>query len=233
VLQNVANEKCRYCHNETIKFGKFNGAQRYRCKNCKKTQLRNYISFACKPDINPSIAAHVKEGCGIRSIARLLHISATTVISRIQKIAGSIKKPAIAMERVYEVDELKTYIKKKANDYWVIYAIDRESKQVVDFKAGKRNKKNLKRVTDTLLLADCRQIFTDGLDIYRQIIPKALHKVKRYGTNHIERKNLTIRTHLKRLNRKTIAFSKSLMILEACLRIYFWYGAVSGMVEMN
>ena len=142
--KNVANEKCRYCHNETIKFGKFNGAQRYRCKSCKKTQLLNYISFACKPDINSSIAAHVKEGCGIRSIARLLHISATTVINRIQKIADNIKKPAI----ITEVDELKTYIKKKANDYWVIYAIDKQSKQVVDFKAGKRNKKNLKRVTD-------------------------------------------------------------------------------------
>ena len=167
------------------------------------------------------------------SIAWLLHISATTVISRIQKIAGSIKKPVIITERVYEVDELKTYIKKKANDYWVIYAIDKQSKQVVDFKAGKRNKKNLKRVTDTLLLANCIQIFTDGLDIYRQIIPAALHKVKRYGTNHIERKNLTIRIHLKRLNRKTIAFSKSLLMLEACLRIYFWYGAISGMAEMN
>jgi len=80
------------------------------------------------------------------SISRLLHISATTVISRIQKIADNIKKPAIITERGYEVDELKTYIKKKANDYWVIYAIDRASKQVVDFKAGKRNKKNLKRV---------------------------------------------------------------------------------------
>ena len=27
--KNVATEKCRYCHDETIKFGKFNGAQRY------------------------------------------------------------------------------------------------------------------------------------------------------------------------------------------------------------
>jgi insertion element IS1 protein InsB len=86
-------------------------------------------------------------------------------------------------------------------------------------------KKNLKRVTDTLLLSNCRQIFTDGLAIYKQIIPAALHKIKRYGTNHIERKNLGLRTHLKRLSRKTIAFSKSLLMLEACLKIYFWYEA--------
>jgi len=106
----------------------------------------------------------------------------------------------------------------------VIYALDNQSKQVVDLKVGGRTKKNLKRVTDTLVLANCKQIFTDGLPLYQQIIPAALHKVRRYGTNHIERKNLSLRTHLKRLNRKTIAFSKSLLMLEACLKIYFWYG---------
>jgi IS1 family transposase len=34
--------------------------------------------------------------------------------------------------------------------------------------------------------------------------------------------NLLVRTHLKRLNRKTICFSRSLTVLMAVLRIYFW-----------
>jgi insertion element IS1 protein InsB len=219
----VDNIYCRYCQNHTVKFGKPNGLQRYRCKTCRKIQLADYKKQAYATEINSAIAAHVKEGCGIRSIARLLHISATTVIDRIQKIADGIKKPTILTKRKYEVDELKTYIKKKTNDYWVIYALDRESKQVVDFKAGKRTKKNICRVTDTLLLAECNQIYTDGLDIYGFVIPENLHRVKRYGTNRIERKNLTLRTHLKRLNRKTICYSKSLVMLNACLKIYFWY----------
>jgi len=218
----VVTEKCRYCHGETIKFGKTGGSQRYRCKACSKTQLKHYANQACELNVDPEIAAHVKEGCGIRSIARLLHISATTVISRIQKIAESIKKPAIMTKRTYEVDELKTYIKSKANEYWVIYAIDKNSRAVVDLKVGKRNKKNIKRVTDTLLLAECKHIYTDRLDIYGFVIPKTLHRTRRYGTNHIERKNLSLRTHLKRLNRKTICFSKGLLMLEACLKIYFW-----------
>ena len=50
----------------------------------------------------------------------------------------------------------------------------------------------------------------------------SLHSVKRFGTNHIERKNLTLRTHLKRLNRGTICFSRSLIVLNAVLKIYFW-----------
>ncbi|HEY2582316.1 MAG TPA: IS1 family transposase [Mucilaginibacter sp.] len=215
--------KCQYCEGETIKFGNAGDKQRYRCKVCKRTQLKDYSNHACKSHVNSNIAAHVMEGCGIRSIARLLQISAVTVIRRIKKIADGIKKPAIITERVYEVDELKTFVKKKTNDYWVIYAVDKESKQVVDFKTGKRTKKNIKKVIDTLLLAECRQIYTDGLNIYRFVIPEKIHLVKRYGTNHIERKNLTLRTHLKRLGRKTLCYSKSLLMLEACLKIYFWF----------
>ena len=232
-IKAVDNKACQYCQSPTVKFGKTGIAQRYRCKSCKKTQLHTYRKNAYSPGTNANIVSHLVEGCGIRSIARLLHIAAGTVLCRIQKIADSIKKPAISMEKTYEVDELKTYIKNKTKECWVIYAIDKQTRQVVDLKIGGRTKKNLKRVTDTLLLANCKQIFTDGLDIYRQIIPAALHKVKRYGTNHIERKNLTLRTHLKRLNRKTIAFSKSLLILEACLKIYFWHGWVANISEMN
>ncbi|HWZ03770.1 MAG TPA: IS1 family transposase [Mucilaginibacter sp.] len=231
-IKAVDNKNCQYCQSPTVKFGKAGAIQRYRCKNCKRTQIYTYQKNAYKPGTNADIASHVVEGCGIRSIARLLHIAAGTVLYRIQKIADSIKKPVIMMEKIYEVDELKTYIKNKSKECWVIYALDKQNGQVVDVKVGGRTKKNLKRVTDTLLLANCKQIFTDGLEIYKHIIPAVLHKVKRYGTNHIERKNLTLRTHLKRLNRKTIAFSKSLLMLEACLKIYFWYSAIRHIPEI-
>ena len=227
-IKTVVNINCQYCQEPSIKFGKTGTSQRYRCKSCKKIQLNNYERKAFKACINGDIAAHVKEGCGIRSIARLLNISAGTVLRRIKIIADSIIKPSITIGKVYEMDELKTYIKKKKNDYWVIYAIDRESKQVVDYKTEKRTKKNIKSVTDTLLLAECKQIHTDGLDIYGFVIPKEVHRVKRYCTNRIERKNLSLRTHLKRLNRKTICYSKSLLMLEACLQIYFWHSETAA-----
>ena len=105
----------------------------------------------------------------------------------------------------------------------MIYALDKQSGQVVDLKVGTRNKANLKLVTDTLLLAKCKKIYTDGLNIYRHLIPPAIQRIRRYGINKIERKNLSLRTHLKRLNRKTICYSKSLLMLEACIKIYFWH----------
>ncbi|XLS30029.1 IS1 family transposase [Flavobacteriaceae bacterium M23B6Z8] len=58
--------------------------------------------------------------------------------------------------------------------------------------------------------------------LYSNLIPKNIHKVFKYCTNKIERMNLTLRTHIKRLSRKKICFSKSKQLLEAHLRIYFW-----------
>ena len=107
-IKEVVNVKCQHCHGATIKFGKTCCCQRYRCKKCNKIQLAVYKKRAYKASINADIAAHVNEGCGIRSIARLLGIAAGTVLCRIQKIADGIKKPAICTQGTYEVDELKT-----------------------------------------------------------------------------------------------------------------------------
>ncbi|WP_084793469.1 IS1 family transposase [Prevotella ihumii] len=43
-----------------------------------------------------------------------------------------------------------------------------------------------------------------------------------HSTNHIELYNLTLLTHLKQLNRKTICYSRSLSMLTAIIRIYLW-----------
>ncbi|HEX2845848.1 MAG TPA: IS1 family transposase [Chitinophagaceae bacterium] len=53
-------------------------------------------------------------------------------------------------------------------------------------------------------------------------MPSDRHIANAYNINHIERNNLNLRTHLKRLSRRTICFSKSITMLEACLKIYFW-----------
>src|ERR1700761_5651627 len=95
----VVGEPCRYCKSETIKFGKTCGNQRYRCKKCRKIQLDTYKHNAYQVSVNAAIADHIKEGCGIRSIARLLHISANTVLKRIKAIAGSVRNPVITIGR--------------------------------------------------------------------------------------------------------------------------------------
>lgn len=216
--------KCRYCNDENcIKNGKTsNGKQQYKCKGCGKRFVQDYTYQACNPTTNQQIITLTKEGLGIRSTARVLRISTTTLLKRIIAIAQSIKQPVISKGKTYEVDEIRTYIKRKDKLIWIVYALERVSKSVAVFYVGSRTNKTLNIVLITLCLAEAKQIFTDGLKNYKYLITKTVHRVKQYGTNHIERKNLTLRTHLKRLNRRTICFSRSLIVLTAVLKIYFW-----------
>ena len=172
--------------------------------------------------MNSNLLSLLKEGCGIRSISRLLAISPTTTIRRILTISNQIKRPSIVRSKMYEVDELCTYIGNKNRKRWVAYSLRKDTKEVVNFAVGTRTKRTLQQITNSLLLSEATTIYTDKLNIYKSLIPSAIHCSRQYRINHIERKNLTLRTHLKRLNRKTICFSKSILMLTACLKIYFW-----------
>ncbi|MBX2916852.1 MAG: IS1 family transposase [Cyclobacteriaceae bacterium] len=163
------------------------------------------------------------EGTGIRGISRVLRISLPTVIERIKRITKAIQKPySFLRNRIYEIDELWTYIGKKTNEVWIMYMIDRHTKSVIDFRVGSRTKENIQTLTGQVLYMHPKRICTDGLNIYRSLVPGEVHHTGQLSARHIERKNLSMRTHLKRLNRKTICFSRSKEMLEACLRIYFW-----------
>ena len=67
-----------------------------------------------------------------------------------------------------------------------------------------------------------KRVFTDRLRTYIKLIPKKQHDTRKKNTTVIERNNLTLRTHLKRLSRKTICFSKNFEMLEATLKLYIW-----------
>jgi IS1 family transposase len=156
-------------------------------------------------------------------MSRVLKVAVNTILNRIRKIAGNIPKPSVINNQAcYEVDERWTYIGRKDNECWVAYALDREARQVVDFVIGKRTKNTLKELIERLLKAKPKTIRTDKLTIYQRLIPKIIHRSGAYLINRIERKNLSMRTHVKRLSRRTICFSRSEAMLESCLRIYFW-----------
>ncbi len=206
-----------------IKYGKTkDGRQRYKCKLCSKRFLKNYHYKAYLFSINSEIVNLLKEGVGIRGISRLLKVSSNTVLSRILKLSKEVTKPMITLGKCYEMDELCTYIRNKNNRIWIAYSIRKDTREVVDFKVGKRTNKTLRSVVNTLLLSEAKKIYTDKLKQYRSLIPSKIHKTTQYGTNHIERMNVNLRTHLKRLSRKTICYSKSLTMLNACLTLYFW-----------
>ncbi len=216
--------KCRNCNSENhIKKGFQNKKQRFYCKDCKNYFQEKYIYNAYKPNTNNFIKNLLKEGCGVRSVSRVLKISKDTVQSRMLKISKQLKIPYFnKLGCKFEVDEMFVRIGNKTAKNYLTYAIEQREKAVISFCIGTRNTENIKKVIDKVLLLNPKRIYTDRLNIYPSLIPKEIHKRFQYCTNNIERMNLNLRTHIKRLSRKTICFSKKQEYLEAHLKIYFW-----------
>src|SRR5688572_23577431 len=135
---------CKYCKNRCVKAGfQKSGTQKYYCNVCNKYQQQHYRSNAYLPNTNNRIERLVVEGVSLRGMERILGISLKTILKRIRKIARLIKRPFVALKKqVYEMDEMWTYIGRKSPEVWVMYALERSTKRVVDFHVGSRTKTN-------------------------------------------------------------------------------------------
>lgn len=215
---------CCHCKSKCIKKGVRKGIQKYQCKLCKVYQQEIYKYQKYNPTYDLLIKNLNNEGMSISSISRITSIAKTNVLRRLFFLSKQIEKPIIKeQQQEYEVDEMQTYVQKKqpSNYVYITYAINKKTRQVIDFIVGRRTKENLAKVINCLLLLNPVKIYTDKLNIYPSLINRNIHSCKRHLTNRIERMNLTIRTHLKRLSRSTICFSKSIFMLEASLKLYF------------
>tara|TARA_R110002051_G_scaffold181774_1_gene251303 strand:+ start:76618 stop:77289 length:672 start_codon:yes stop_codon:yes gene_type:complete len=216
--------KCKKCKGLAVKNGKQkNGRQRYYCKSCKCSFQRSYRYKAYKEHTNKNIYLLLRESVGIKATSRLLSITKTTVVKRIKMMASKIQKPIIKEKnQYYELDEMRVVVGYKLNEAWITYAINRHTKQIINFIVGRRTKRNLSVITKSVLQLYPKRVFTDRLRTYIKLIPKKQHDTRKKNTTVIERNNLTLRTHLKRLSRKTICFSKNFEMLEATLKLYIW-----------
>ena len=83
---------CPTCHDVTwVKYGKTSdGKQRFRCQNpaCQcVTFIRNYTYQGILPELKRTIVDMSLNGSGMRDIARVLHVSPSTVIHELKKSA--------------------------------------------------------------------------------------------------------------------------------------------------
>lgn len=124
------------------------------------------------------------------------------------------------IDRIAEADEMWSYVGKKSNPVWLWYAIERSTGVVLAFIFGKRQDEVGQRLCELLKLFPIHRICTDSWGTYSRCLPKDQHQVGKSETWRIERKNLTLRTHIKRLQRKTICFSKCQIMHEAVIGLY-------------
>jgi len=162
---------------------------------------------------------------GIRDIAYVLKISPVTVISTIRKYAKSIvylEEPKYLSLDAVEIDEQWSFVGKKKNQKWLWYGFDRKSKEVIAYQLGKRTDESFKKLWDKLSNYKISTFYTDNWASYSKIIPKNKHIISKRETVHIERNNLNLRTHIKRLSRRTICFSKAEDMHENLIKIYLY-----------
>lgn len=74
---------------------------------------------------------------------------------------------------------------------------------------GRRTDEVFKALLRKLDRFTIHRYYTDDWPSYRKYLPSDKHVISKNETQRIENKNLTLRTRLKRLTRKTSCFSKS------------------------
>jgi insertion element IS1 protein InsB len=125
---------------------------------------------------------------------------------------------------VLELDELWSFVLKKTNQAWIWIALCRKTRQVVAYAVGDRSEKTCRCLWEAIPLAyRVGHCFTDFWIAYQAVIPENQHTAagKETGeTAHVERWNNTLRQRLARFVRKTLSFSKSLVMHEACLKLF-------------
>ena len=223
---------CPHCNSDNIvKNGKDeNGKQRFLCQNelCNhQTFLMDYTDIGRQPHIKKLILKMAVNGSGIRDTARVLDISPETVIETIKnadetidnvncKLLEKNAKDGIDIDIVpinaidVELDEMWSFVRDKSQQRWLWLAIDHNTGETVAFVFGKRKDEVFLKLKKLLEPFKIGKYYTDNWGSYSKNLDKDKHEIGKKNTQTIERKNLTLRTRVKRLTRKTICFSKSI-----------------------
>ena len=92
--KNVDGLECKKCNSgRVVKNGKSrNDSQRFICMDCRYSFQRKFVYESYNIN-DEQIVLLTREGCGIRSTARILGVSPKTILKRILKISSTVKRP--------------------------------------------------------------------------------------------------------------------------------------------
>ena len=118
------------------------------------------------------------------------------------------------------MDEMWSFVGSKAHQRWLWHAIDHLTGVVLAYGLGTRADAVFEQLHTLLQPFGLVHFYTDGAGVYKRHLPVASHTVSKRQTQQIERKHLTLRTRIKRLARKTICFSKSVLMHDVVIGLF-------------
>ncbi|EAM4449171.1 IS1 family transposase [Salmonella enterica] len=194
------------------------GTDRFRCRDCHRVFQLSYTYEARKPGVKEQIVEMAFNGAGVRDTSRTLKIGLNTVIRTFKKLSPQkVTSAPVAhadVALICEVDEQWSFVGKKAQQYWLWYARDTKHGGVLAYTFGPRTDETCRELLTLLAPFSIGMIASDDRGSYVREVPKGKHLTGKIFTQRIERNNLTLRTRIKRLARKTICFSRSVELHE-------------------
>ena len=119
-----------------------------------------------------------------------------------------------------ELDEMWSYVGKKAEPQWLWHASDHYSGTVLAYVFGRRQDAVFLALQDLLKPFGITRFYTDGWGAYARHIDPAQHQVGKENTQRIERKHINLRTRIKRLVRRTMCFSKTTTMHDVVIGLF-------------
>ena len=198
-----------------------NQKQRYRCKACARQFITRYTYRAYLPLVQELIVPMTLNGSGIRDTARVLRISPNTVLNTLRAAANAVPEPRVPKRlQDLEMDEQWSFVRRKDHPCWLWHGLDRATREIVAFVLGRRTDASCRALWRQLKPCHIAHFYSDDWASYAKCLPAARHHMGKAGTQNIERHNLNFRTHLKRLHRRTICFSKSWEMHAVVIKLY-------------
>jgi len=119
-----------------------------------------------------------------------------------------------------EIDEMWSFVQRKAHQRWLWHAIDHLTGVVLAYAFGSRADAVFVELKTLLKPFGLEHFYTDAANVYKRHLPATAHTVGKRHTPQIERKHLTLRTRIKRLARKTLCFSKSVFMHDTVIGLF-------------
>jgi len=119
-----------------------------------------------------------------------------------------------------EIDEMWRFVGSKAPPRWLWHAIDHLTGVVLASVLGTRAEEVFLPRHTLLQPFGIVHFYTDAAGVYKRHLPVADHTVGKLQTQQIERKHLTLRTRIKRLARKTMCFSQSVLMHDVGIGLF-------------
>jgi insertion element IS1 protein InsB len=129
-----------------------------------------------------------------------------------------------------ELDEMWGCVGDKETARWLWHAIDHHTGQMLAYVLGSRADPVFLALRALLKPFGITRYYTDKWGAYRRYLPPEQHVIGKLSMQRIERKHLTLRTRLKRLNRQTLCFSRSTTMHDVVIGLFinrYEFGSIS------